>query len=357
MLVFLATCAAPGSDAPYAADFAWHLPPWIAPPPVPTDNPMNAAKVELGRHLFFDIRLSGPGYVACASCHKPAHGFADERPLSIGATGQKTRLNSPALANVGYLGVLTRAHPKIRSLEDQARLPLFNIVPIEMGARGYEAQVLGHIAHNSVYAALFRRAFPKRDGAVTFDTVIKALAAFQRTLVSANAPYDRYRYGGEAAALSPAARRGERLFFSAHLKCGRCHAGPHLTDAIPEAHYHNTGLYNLDGHGGLPARHRGVIENTGNPADMGRFRTPSLRNVAVTAPYMHDGSLKTLEAVLDHYAAGGEAARKGRRSPLTSPLVAGFTITARERKDVIAFLNSLTDETFLNDERFHSPFR
>jgi len=344
--------AAPAS----AADFKWDLPPWITPPQVPADNPMGAAKVELGRRLFFDIRLSGPGYVACASCHKPNHGFADQRPFSFGATGKTTRLNSPSLTNVGYLGALTLAHPGIQSLEAQARRPLFSVAPIEMGVRGYEAQVVDLVARNSLYAALFRDAFPGRDGAVTFDTIIKALAAFQRTLISANSPYDRYRYRGETSALSPAARRGEKLFYGSRLKCSRCHNGQHLSDAIPNAHYHNTGLYNVDGSGGLPERHRGLIENTGKPGDMGKFRTPSLRNVAATAPYMHDGSLKTLQAVLDHYAAGGEAARKGRRSPLTSPLVAGFEISGKERREVIAFLENLTDESFLNNPRLRSPF-
>jgi len=176
-------------------------------------------------------------------------------------------------------------------------------------------------------------------------------------MVSARAPYDLYRYGGDDAAISEAAKRGEALFLSDRLNCGACHTGLHLSDAIPEPAYHNTGLYNLDGEGGLPEGNQGLFEATGDAADIGRFRTPSLRNVALTAPYMHDGSLTDLDAVIDHYAAGGEAARLGAPSPLASEHVTGFTLTAGERADLIAFLETLTDQSFLDDPRFQTPFQ
>lgn len=352
-VAMILTIATPGC----AADYVWRLPPWIKPPPVPADNPMSAQKVELGRRLFYDIRLSGPGYMACATCHEIKRAFTDGRKVALGATGERHHLNVPQLANVGYQRALTTANPTVHRLEQQALLPLFGEKPIEMDSFGFEQQIINHLATNSVYTRLFRQAFPKTDGQIDFATITKALAAFQRTLVSANAPYDRYRYAGDATALSPSAKRGEALFYGQRLGCGECHSGPHLTDAIPTPHYHNTGLRNDDGKGGIRTGSRGLIEHTGKPADMGRFKTPSLRNVALTAPYMHDGSLPTLDKVIDHYAAGGRAAQQGRRSPLTSPKVKGFAISPDERADLIAFLESLTDETFIRNQRLATPFR
>ncbi|HUS95467.1 MAG TPA: di-heme enzyme [Hyphomicrobiaceae bacterium] len=345
---------APGAQS---AGYDWQLPAWIKPPPVPSGNPMSRVKVELGRRLFYDIRLSGPGYMACASCHDPRRAFTDGRRVAIGATGERHSLNSPSVVNAGYQGALTWADPGVQFLEKQARTPLFRTGPVEMGATGHEVQIINHLKYNSVYADLFGRAFPKTGGRIDFDTITKALASFQRTLISATSAYDTYRFGNDTAALSLAAKRGERLFFSPRLRCGQCHNGLHLSDAIPHPAYHNTGLHNADGNGGLPPGVKGLIDKTGQPGDMGRFRTPSLRNVAVTDPYMHDGSIADLDAVISHYAAGGEAARLGRRSPLTSARVRGFSITPEERRDLRAFLDSLTDNRFLRDPRHQTPFR
>ncbi|MEM9030131.1 MAG: MbnH family di-heme enzyme [Pseudomonadota bacterium] len=338
-------------------EYAWQLPPWIAPPNVPETNPMSDAKVLLGRRLFYDIRLSGPGYMACATCHKLDRALTDGRRVAVGATGERHTLNTPQLANTAYQSVLTMGDPTVHSFEMQALRPLFGAQPIEMGARGYETRILQHLAFNPIYADLFRQAFPDSNGAIDFGLIAKALAAFQRTMVSANAPFDRFRFAGDASALSPSAIRGKDLFFGPRLGCGRCHAGLHLTDAIPNATYHNTGLYNMDGKGGLPPGRRGLIDTTGRQSDMGRFKTPSLRNVTLTAPYMHDGSIATLDRVIDHYAAGGRSTAEGKRSPLTSPLIQTFTLSARERRDLLAFLASLTDDEFINNESFKSPFR
>lgn len=352
-IAMLLAATTPGT----AAEYVWRLPPWIKPPPIPADNLMSAEKVELGRRLFYDIRLSGPGYMACATCHEIKRAFTDGRKVALGATGEHHHLNVPQLANVGYQRALTTANPAVHRLEQQALLPLFGEKPIEMDSLGFEQQIIDHLAANSVYAGLFRQAFPETGGQIDFGSITKALAAFQRTLVSANAPYDRYRYAGDTTALSPAAKRGAALFYGVRLGCGECHSGPHLTDAIPAPHYHNAGLRNDDGKGGILTGSRGLIEHTGNPADMGRFKTPSLRNVALTAPYMHDGSLPTLDKVIDHYAAGGRSAQEGRRSPLTSPKIKGFTISADERADLIAFLESLTDQAFIRNQRLATPFR
>jgi cytochrome c peroxidase len=159
------------------------------------------------------------------------------------------------------------------------------------------------------------------------------------------------------------------LFYSENLECHHCHGGFNFSEAtihagsvFDSALFHNTGLYNLDGEGAYPANNTGIFEITGDPADMGRFRAPTLRNIAVTGPYMHDGSMDTLEAVLDHYAAGGRLiedgpnAGDGRASPLKSGLVAGFSLTEDERADLVAFLESLTDETFLTDPALSDPY-
>jgi cytochrome c peroxidase len=339
-------------------EFDWNLPPWMEPPLVPADNPMTRAKVDLGRRLFYDPHLSGSSYISCSRCHDPTRGFADGRPRAVGVTGQFHPRNSPGLANVAYQRALTWANPESMTLEEQARIPLFSEHPIvEMGISGFESSVLTHFANYPGYPQRFAAAFPERDGEISFDTIAKALAAFQRTLISARSDYDRFHFAGQPEAMSAAALRGEALFFSERLNCGACHSGWHFTDAIPQPRFHNTGLYNLDGAGALPEGNQGLIEHTGRPEDMGRFRTPSLRNVALTAPYMHDGSIATLAEVIEHYAAGGRAAPGGSRSPLASPLIRGFRLTGTERADLIAFLESLTDRTFAEDPRHHTPFR
>lgn len=337
--------------------FNWRLPPWMPPPAVPTDNPMSASKVELGRRLFYDIRLSGPGYMACATCHQQSQGFADTKRVPIGITGKAHHRNSMALSNVAYFKVLTWANSMERHLEVQLRRPLFGTDPVEMGSLGHEKAIVDLISSNSVYRELFAKSFPDTDGKIDFEAIGKAIAAFQRTLISARSPFDRYRYGGDERAISAAAKRGEALFFGDRLKCGQCHQAPHFTDATSSPKYHNTGLYNVGGTGRLPGRDQGLFDVSKVPQDVGRFRTPSLRNIAVTAPYMHDGSLGTLSDVIEHYMAGGKAAQNGTPSPLRSRLIRGFKLTDEEKAELIAFLDALTDREFLNDPRFSSPFR
>ena len=357
LLLALFLFIALASRAGAADTFDWRLPPWMPPPPVPTDNPMSASKVELGRRLFYDIRLSGPGYMSCATCHQQNRGFADDKRVPIGITGEHHHRNSMGLSNVAYFKTLTWANSLERHLEVQLRRPLFGTKPVEMGSLGHEQAIVDLLSSNSVYRRLFEESFPETDGQIDFTGIGKAIAAFQRTLISARSPLDRYRYGGDASAISIAAKRGEKLFFGDTLKCAQCHKGVHFTDAASSTQYHNTGLYNVDGSGGLPARDQGLFDVTNKPEDMGRFRTPSLRNIAVTAPYMHDGSIATLSKVIDHYAAGGRAAQSGMPSPLRSRHVTGFRLADNEKADLIAFLKSLTDPEFLNDPRLSSPFR
>ncbi|MGE3646914.1 MAG: MbnH family di-heme enzyme [Reyranellaceae bacterium] len=347
-----------------AQTYVWSLPAWLPPPPVPSDNPMSTAKVELGRRLFFDQKLSGPSYISCSSCHMPEHAFSDARHPSVGVTGGKVRRRSPSLANVGYREALTWADPRVRTLEDQAHQPLFRADPPEMEASGHEASVIDRLEYDPVYHRMFLEAFPDKGGKVDFDQIIKALAAYQRSLISYTTPYERFRFAGERDAISDAARRGERLFFDTRLGCAICHAGatfgPLADRLLPGAApvvYANTGLYDLDGKGAYRPIDRGLLESSDKREDMGRFRAPSLRDVADRAPYMHDGSVASLEAVIDRYAAGAPTlASAGRFSPLKDPRLRGFSLSTAERDDLIAFLRALSDEVFAADQRHGSPF-
>ncbi len=359
---WLLLAAGCGETAP--EPYAWNLPPGFPEPAVPEDNPMSAAKVELGRFLFYDTRLSANGTQSCASCHRQEQAFSDGRVTALGSTGEAHRRNSMSLANVAYAASLTWANPVLPDLEAQAMVPLFGEHPVELGLAGQEAQLLQRLSEDARYPKLFAAAFPEAEQPVSVASLVRALAAFQRTLLSGNSPYDRYIYRDEVDALSPSAKRGMTLFFSERLECFHCHQGFSFTDSVkhkltafPEVTFHNTNLYNVDGQGAYPAMDSGLKEFTGKPEDTGRYRAPTLRNITVTAPYMHDGSIATLSEVLDHYAAGGRARAQGAGlSPFQSEFVQGFTLTAQEKQDVLAFLESLTDPEFLQDPRFSDPF-
>jgi cytochrome c peroxidase len=340
-------------------------------PRVPADNPMSAAKVELGRRLFYDRRLSGNGRQACASCHQQALAFTDAHPQAEGSTGERHRRSAMSLANVAYSASYTWADPRTRTLEEQMLVPMFGTHPIELGMKGHEVEILERLARAPLYPPLFAEAFPGEAQPVGFDNARRALAAFERTLISGGSAYDRLVYGGDQKAMSDAAWRGMRLFFADRLACSRCHAGPTFSGPIdyegaealkppPAPRFHNTGLYDLDGRGAYPPEDTGLRDVTGRRRDMGKFKAPTLRNVALTAPYMHDGSIATLRDVIAHYARGGRGARETRERAghrVKDPLITGFAIGADETDDLIAFLESLTDECLIRDPRFADPWR
>lgn len=333
-----------------------HLPPGFPPPYLPPGSVTTREAIELGRHLFYDTRLSRNETQSCASCHKQELAFTDGLPVSLGSTGQKTPKNSMGLANVAYAASLTWAHPLLGTLERQALIPMFGDDPVELGLRT-EEEIVERLGAVERYQELFRAAFPEDEAPITLEHVTAALAAFQRTLLSGNSPFDRWIFQGEKDALSAEAKRGYALLNGHPFECSHCHVDFNLTDAVYyegkpswDTLFHNNGLYDLDGQGAYPEKNRGVMDITGKPADMGRFRAPSLRNVAVTAPYMHDGSLATLDDVLDHYARGGT------RSPLQSPLLQGFELSDEDRAAMHAFFESLTDEEFLKNPAFSSPW-
>ena len=349
-------------------EFVWQLPQGFPIPVVPADNPMTWDKIELGRQLFHDSRLSGDGSVSCASCHQPALAFTDGRARAKGIQGNIHPRSAMSLTNVAYNATLAWDDPALTRLEDQIRIPLYNTQPPEMGVTGREEEILTRFRKDRLLAKLFHRAFPQDTAPVTLRNVIYAIASFERTLISGNSPYDRWAYGADPDALDKDQRAGARLFFSKRLGCFRCHAGFNLSGSVKyagsestEARFHNTALYNEDGAGAYPEPNTGLHRHTQRRGDMGKFRAPTLRNIALTAPYMHDGSISTLEEVLDHYAAGGRSSVHPQSSNIdsnTDPILTGFELTPEEKKQLIAFLHALTDRSFVRqamDQAIRNP--
>ena len=348
-------------------EYDWNLPEWTPKPVVPDDNPMTTEKVELGRHLFYEPRLSITGEYSCASCHKQSLAFTDGKKVAIGSTNEAHPKNSMGLANVAYSPVLTWANPLMTSLENQALIPIFGEHPIEMGMVGQEQQMIEWMQQDPKYRQMFESAF-NEEQPVNISNLTKAIASFQRSLVSFKSPYDRYRYERDTRAISAAAKRGEKLFNSERMECFHCHSGISFSDSIrhenlafTETAFHNTGLYNIDGEGSYPPANIGIKEITQEKSDMGRFKAPSLRNIALTAPYMHDGSVASLRDAIAHYQAGGrtitegEYAGVGSANPYKSGFVKGFEITDSEIEDLIAFLESLTDSEFISNPDYSDP--
>ena len=352
-----------------AADWTWRLPDYVPAPLVPADNPMSAAKVELGRRLFYDKRLSGEGDIACASCHEQARAFTDGRALSPGATGARTHRNSPSIVNAAWHATYTWANPALTTLERQMEVPLFGDDPVEMGVTdANKPKMLARLKAEPLYPPLFKAAFGEEAEPISLGNAIKAVAAFQRSVISFDSRYDRYLQG--KGTLNDAETRGMALFFGERAECHHCHGSFNVNDQVihvntrdAEIQFHNTGLYNIGRDGGYPFPNRGLFEFTAKPADMGAFRAPSLRNVALTAPYMHDGSVKTLAEVIEIYSQGGRLVTSGalkgdgRRNPHKSGLIARIDLTAGEKSDLLAFLEALTDLTLPTDPRHADPWK
>ena len=348
--------------------YDWQLPEGFPLPRVPENNPMTEEKVELGRYLFYDVRLSGNSTESCSSCHLQALAFTDGRTVSVGSTGEDHPRNAISLTNSAYSANLTWANPNLLTIEQQVTIPMFGEHPVEMGITGNEDTVLNRFRQDEQYRTLFANAFADKNNPYTFNNISLALSSFTRTLISGNSPYDRY-LRGERDAMSDSAKRGMNMFFSESLECHHCHTGFNMTLATVTANttfeehpFFNTGLYNIGGTGAYPPGNTGIHEVTNDPADMGRFRPPTLRNVALTAPYMHDGSIATLQEVIRFYMAGGreiadgDYAGDGRANPYKNGFVSGFSISDEQIDDLVAFLESLTDDEFITDPRFSDPF-
>jgi cytochrome c peroxidase len=365
--VVVAGCGSSGSS-----EWVWDLPEGLPPPVVPEDNPMTEEKVELGRHLFYDRRLSLNETQACADCHQQDRAFSDGMLTAEGSTGDVHPRNSMQLTNVAYGATFIWAHPDLMTLEEQARGPIFATEPIvEMGFAGQEDELLRRLRNEPVYQDLFNGAFPEDADPYTVDNVLRALASFERTFLSFRAPFDRLLGGDESAVEDPdSVIRGWQLTDTERFDCFHCHETPFFTDSlrmegqeVDARPFHNIGLYNIDGRGQYPPDNTGLYAHTGEPDDMGRFKAPTLRNVEVTAPFMHDGSYATLEEVIQHYidagrnVTDGEWVGDGRDSPVKSEFLTGIPeVTDQERADVMAFLRSLTDQEFLTNPALSNPW-
>lgn len=335
----------------------------LPPPKEPADNPATEEKFQLGRHLFYDKKLSGNQTMSCESCHQQALAFSDGVKVPTGSTGEVLHRNSQTLTNIAYNASYTWANPILKEIEQQLVIPLFGEFPVEMGINdANREEILNRFRRETAYQNMFNAAFPNEQDAVTFPNVIKALAVFNRALISKDSDFDR-------GTMSSSAMRGQDLFNSEKMECFHCHNGFNFSDStlhddsvFVSRPFFNTGLYNIDGKGSYPIADNGLFTVTQDPKDKGKFRPPTLRNIAYTAPYMHDGSIATLGDVLDFYANGGrnitsgEHQGDGRKNPNKSEFVKGFTLSAQEKQDMLMFLHALSDETFISNPRYANPF-
>lgn len=315
----------------------------------PPGNPVTAEGLALGRRLFFDPILSADSTISCGTCHQPARAFTDGRPLSTGLNGRVGRRNTPGLANVGYLHQTLFWDGRADNLEAQALHPVAD--PNEMG--GDWPTVLARLEGHPDYRRRFRAAFGLGPtGVVNREHVGRALAQFQRSLISSDSKYDRVQRGQDT--FTAVEQLGFDLFFDVGddpavllptAECAHCHPPPHFTNQ----QFFNNGLDRAAAPGDFSDAGRGGV--TGNPHDNGLFRTPSLRNVALTAPYMHDGRMATLAEVVAHYNRGGHYA--ANRSPNVAPL----GLTADQQRALTAFLETLTDSLFVSSPAYQPPAR
>ncbi|WP_299267191.1 MbnH family di-heme enzyme [uncultured Psychrosphaera sp.] len=347
------------------------LPDHMPTPYVPDFNPLTNAKIQLGRFLFYETMLSANQAQSCASCHDQSLAFSDGVAQPLGSTGHQLVRNSQSLVNVIYYSTLTWSNDTFLELEDQLNVPIRADNPVELGVTDDELEeVLQRFEDDHEYLAMFTTAFPDSDSSVTMNKIIFSLASFVRTMISASSPYDKY-LAGDKTALTAQEIEGYQLFNGEKFECFHCHSGINFsssyrdankaTDAI-EFPFFNNGLYNVGGDGSYPEEDQGLYDLSLDPADKGLFRPQSLRNIELTAPYMHDGSIATLREVIEHYARGGTLtgsgvnAGDGKNSPLKSVLIPGFDATDEEIDAVIAFLEALTDEEFITSSKFSNPF-
>jgi cytochrome c peroxidase len=335
-VILAGVIAWPAAAQPSATEFfASRLPRWFPVPKVPVDNPLTEAKVELGRFLFYDPQLSGNGTFSCATCHQQALAFTDGLARAIGSTGGIHPRSSMSLANVVY-NASFGWEDRRWSLESQMEVPMTNEHPVEMGLKGHEDEVLARFQIDRAYQERFRAAFPGEDSPVALPNIVKAIASFERVIVSADSAFDRYLYRDDHSGMSPAAKRGVALFFSDRLHCSECHGSVNISGPT---------IFT----GAMPSDPEAFFHDTGIAAEPAKFRAPTLRSIAVTAPYMHDGSIGTLKDVIAHYAAGGKHKRP------KSDKVRGFAITPSETDDLVAFLETLTDYKFLTNPSLSNP--
>ena len=317
-----------------------------------------------GKLLFFDPVLSANNSKSCASCHNPQFAFTDRYKRTLGAFADMSARNTQGLINVAANKFFNWADTSVTSLEQQMERPLFSHSIIEMGLQKYDPLVLKKLKKNKQYVILFEQSFPGDKDPVNWKNVKTAIAVYVASLQSMNAPYDQYKKGNSSA-ISASATRGEQLFNSKKMNCVSCHVPPYFgaDSSLPvDQQYYNIGLYNLPDNN-YANQDNGLYIVTKKQTDKGKFRTPTLRNLLLTAPYFHDGSAETLEEALLVFEKGGRHIEKGiwqgdgRLNEYKSKLLTGYTITAEERIDLVNFLYSLTDSSILSNPSFQNPLK
>ncbi len=288
------------------------------------------AKIELGHRLFYDADLSINGTMSCATCHEQKNAFTDGNIAHPGALGHEGKRNVPGLSNIGLFKNFTWANPYVSGLAQQALMPISGTKPIEMGMSGYEDEIAKRIRQNECYQKLFALAFGKGEESINLNNITQALESFQKTLISNNSLYDQKTKNHQPLPTKEA-QEGEKLFFGA-AKCNRCHTKPLFSDDD----FHHVQLQKLPTDN--KTEDNGLFEATGKAQDRGFFRTPSLRNAALTAPYWHDGSAKTLiEAIRQHN------------------LTINQKLSKKEMQKIVAFIQTLNDNSFVTNPKFGKP--
>ena len=310
-------------DTKLTNEFVLVHPSHFPPPIIPDDNQLTLERVLLGRKLFFDPLLSANHRVSCGTCHLPERAFTDGLPLSNGIDGRKAARNSMPIFNLIYQNSFLW-DGGVPTLEQQVIAPIEN--PNEMGNK--IDTVIKRLKNHPEYPTLFQKAYGESP---SVSTLTRAISAFERSIISGNSPYDRYITGRDTNALLPQQKLGMKIFFSEKAECFHCHTGVLFTDFT----FQNNGLYEN-------YKDEGRYLITRRERDIGKFRVPSLRNVALTAPYMHDGSLATLDQVIDHYRSGG------KNHPYKSPQIRNIRMSEEEKQYLISFLESLTDTSFVS---------
>lgn len=317
----------------------------------------------LGRYLFFDRRLSINNTRSCGTCHNPQFAFTDGYKRSLGAFADLHQRNTQPLFNVEYLKYFTAADSTLHSPLEQMDNPLFNSHPVEMGVKGNEDIILKRIQEDKDYQKLFSNA----NKEITWPNIKLAISDFISSLQSNNSTYDKY-VKGDSNALNKSEKRGMQLFFSSELKCASCHGGFNFsTSSVTNekgdtVFYFNTGLYNIDGQGAYPEYDQGLFQLTKNKADIGKFRVTTLRNLAYTAPYLHDGSASSLMEVINTYANGGRKIKEGINkgdgtlNPYKHTFLKEFSISETDKIDLNNFLLSLSDANFIQNKNYQNPF-
>lgn len=322
-------------------------------------------KIELGRRLFFDRRLSVNFVKSCGTCHNPKFAFTDGYKRSIGAFADLHQRNTTPLFNMATYAFLTASDSTLHDLRKQMRNPLYSTQPVEMGVKNNEEKILQRIKNDPYYAKQLTAVLGIKIEQLKWDQIVDLIAGFVSTIQSHNSKYDKF-VNGERNIFSTEEQRGLSLFNS--LQCSSCHGGknfatPTLKDELGNTEYYfNTGLYNIDGKGSYPLYDQGLYQHTHQMKDMGKFRVPTLRNLAFTGPYLHDGSEESLLKVIDIFVNGGREidsginAGNGKLNPYKHKMMQVYPLSEHDKRCLLSFLYTLTDSSIVENPKYSNPF-